>query len=768
MSEQVAITESRSRRSSTVKIRTLFLLLLFGIASFFVLASRLYRIQILDNGYYESRALQYQLSHTSLSASRGTILDTNGNILAMSATVANVFISPYEIHRDGQDILFIALGLSEILDVSHISIIEMSERINSQYQIVKYRVEDNEAQLVREFISENKLSGVHLEPATKRYYPNDSLASQVLGFTGMDNVGLEGLEARYDSLLTGVGGRTINLRNGMGRNLMMSEYDDYYAAQNGDSITLTIDSSVQYYVEKHLAQAIIDYDIINGASCIAINPKTGAILAIANYPNYNPNDFLSLGDREMARLNYILDESEYAAAMYESQLRQWRNRSLSDTYEPGSVFKIMTLAMAIEENVIALDNLYDCKGFMEVLGREEDEPLHCWNIHGHGQQTISEAMRNSCNIVCVNMALRVNAHTFYKYVDAFGLFDKTGLDNNAEGQSIWWETSVFFNRHNHSQLASASFGQTFKVTPIQMITAAAATVNGGYLMQPYIVQQITDSNGNIIEVTEPTVLRQVLSTETSAIVRSILEEVVSSGTGRNAQVRGYRVGGKTGTSENVEQLSAASAGTVGSKDYIVSFIGFAPADDPEIMILLLLDTPNHNNEVVISGGAMAAPVVGNMLADILPLSLGIRPQYSQEDLSDINVDVPRIIGRSIPDALQILAVMGFETKVVGDGEIITNQLPAANAYVASGTTVILYAGEEVPKDLVMVPALSGMSYAMAKQTLESRGMFIRTTGAPKSDNRVEVSVQSVPSGEIQAYGTIIEVTLINKDAVARN
>ena len=768
MSEQTRNIASRNRKNRSVILRTLVLLVVCGILSFAILGSRLYQLQVTDNSYYESRALQFQLSQTTLTASRGTILDTNGNILAMSASVENVFISPFEIDRDGQNILFIANGLSEILNVSRDSILEMSERKNSQYQIVKFGVEDKEAQLVREFVRVNKLTGIHLEPATKRYYPNDSLASQVLGFVGMDNEGLDGLEARYNSVLTGIDGRTISLKNALGKNLLISEYDDHYAARNGDNLVLTIDSSIQYYVEKHLAQAIIDYDVINGASCIAMNPKTGEILALANYPNFNPNFFLEIGEREKERIDSVIDENDYALAIYEAQLRQWRNRSLSDTYEPGSVFKIMTLAMAIEENVVKLDYLYECKGSMEVQGREEDEPLHCWNIYGHGYQTITQAMKNSCNIVTVEMALGIRAQTFYKYIDAFGLFDKTGLDNSAEAGSLWWDESVFFNRYNQAQLAAASFGQTFKVTPIQMITAAAATINGGYLMQPYIVSHATDSYGNIVDVAEPTILRQVISAETSATVRSILEEVVSSGTGRNAQVRGYRVGGKTGTSENVEQLLDASHATTNSKDYIVSFIGFAPAEDPEIIILLLLDTPSDETGIVISGGAMAAPVVGNMLADILPLSLGIRPQYSQEDLGDINVDVPRIIGRSVADAQQILEVMGLGTKVVGDGEMITNQLPAANAYVASGTTVILYAGDDVPNEPVIVPSLSGMSYAMAKEILESRGMFIRTTGAPKSDNRAEISVQSVPPGELHMYGSIVEVTLINKDAVARN
>ena len=764
-----ASREKRNNKKSRAPIgRTLFLMALCGLVAFVVLAIRLYKLQSIDSSYYASRALQDQLSKAELRASRGTIYDANGKILAMSAEVENVFISPYEFERDGQDAGFIAAGLSEILGVPRETIDIMAERTYSQYEVVKYKVESEEAGRVREFIREFNLKGIHLEIATKRYYPNNNLACQVLGFVGTGDIGREGLEQRYDSLLTGTNGRKIQLKNGNGKDLLFPDYDDRYAALDGDSITLTIDASIQYYIEKHLEQAIIDYDVQNGASCIAIDPKTGAILALANYPNYDPNDFQRLGDRELEKLSAIGDGPEYTEAFKAALYRQWRNRALTDTYEPGSVFKIMTLAIALEENPDALTGHYFCEGSVEVAGREEDDLLHCWNLYGHDDQTLGEAMQNSCNIASVELALQMGPQVFYKNIRAFGLFDKTGLDNNVEGRGLWWDESVFFDRNNRSQLASASFGQTFKVTPIQMITAAAATINGGYLMQPYIVRQIADSAGNIIEAAEPTVLRQVISAETSAIVRSILEGVVDRGTGKNAQVKGYRIGGKTGTSENVEQLSAEEENDDLVKDYIVSFIGFAPAEDPEIMILLILDTPSHETGINISGGAMAAPAVGGMLADILPLCLGIKPQYTQEDLLDINIYTPRVSGKSVEEAQELLGEQGFNSKVVGDGANVTGQFPAPNAYVASGTTVILYAGADPPTGQATVPHLSGLSYNEAKQELESCGMFIRTTGAPKSDSRAEVSVQSVSPGERTAYGSVIEVTLINKDAVARD
>ena len=764
MSDGVIREKAARRPPKAIIVRTVFLLALCGVAAFVVLVTRLYRIQINDNAHYESTALSNQLRQTTITASRGTIFDINGKVLAVSAPVENVFISPLEIERNDQNVSLIADVLSSILGVPSQSIVDKAARTTSQYQVIKPKVDSEEARQVREFVRENSVIGVYLEPASRRYYPNDSLAGQIIGFVGTDNSGLYGLERLYDNRLTGVNGRVVQLINARGTGLMFPDYADYYDARDGVDITLTIETSVQYYVEKHLAQAIEDYDIINGAMCIAMNAKTGAILAIANYPNFDPNDFLSIGEREQERLNRISDEEEYLEAMREAQYRQWRNRALTDTYEPGSVFKIITVAMALEENIASMESEFDCRGSLDILGRED--PLHCWNRYGHGTQDLNHAIQNSCNIACVELGLRLGARTFYRYINAFGLFDQTGLDNSVEGRSQWWSDSVFFNRDNQSQLASATFGQTFKVTPIQMITAVAATINGGYLMQPYIVQQVTDRDGNIIEANEPTVIRQVISAETSATMRTLLENVVNTGTGKNAQVRGYRVGGKTGTSENTEQIAAADENA--PKNYIVSFIGFAPADDPEIIILLLLDTPSSSTGVNISGGAMAAPVVGNMLADILPLSLGIRPQYSEGDLSDINVDMPRITGRSVENAVSLLSDMGFDVVIIGEGANVIAQLPMPNAHIASGTTAVIYTESEPPRETVTVPLLHGLTYSAAREALESRGMFIRTTGAPKSDERVRVSVQSIAAGTQTAYGSVVEVTLIDNAAAERN
>jgi len=758
---RAAPKKNNQKTSRALLIRTLFLLTVCGIVAFAVLAARLYDVQITNNSYYESRTLNSQLRETTIAASRGTIYDANNKILAMSGPVENIFISPLELSLHDQDVRFIAEGLSYILNVDFAGIIDKAGRTTSQYQVIKAKAESEESDKVREFIKEHKLKGIHFEPASQRYYPNDHLASQILGFVGTDNNGLDGIEQRFDNELTGVSGRMIRLTNAKGNDLMLAGFGDFLNAKDGNDIKLTLNMSVQYYVEKHLSQAIIDYDILGGAMCIAINPKTGEILAMANYPNFDPNNFLQISEKETEKINNIEDDDERAEARRNAQFRQWRNQSLADSYEPGSVFKIITFAMALEENAANLESSFFCDGSIDVRLHNDVSERRCWRRWGHGSQTLSAAMRNSCNIACVELGLKVGSRTFYKYVDAFGMKEKTGLDNRIEGRSLWWDDAVFFDRNNQTQLASASFGQTFKITPIQMISAAAATVNGGYLMQPHIVKQITDSSGNIVEATEPTVLRQVISEETSAVMRMILEDVVNNGTGINAQVRGYRIGGKTGTSESIEQLAQRDEDDTSNKDYVVSFLGFAPAEDPEVMILLLLDTPSHDTGIYISGGSMAAPVVGKMLEDILPMSLGIMPQYSEEDKTDINLHVPRITGWTVEEAIAILEEQGLRYTVVGDGNTVTSQLPARNAFVASGTKVIIYAGAEIPTHPVTVPNLSGMTYSQARQALENVGLFIRTGGAPKSDSNAHVSVQSIaPFKEVQ-YGSIVEITLIN-------
>ena len=764
----MGIKKRRASKKGLVA-RTLFLILVCGFAAFGVLAVRLFDVQIVNHDYFHARALSAQLRHSTINATRGTIFDVNGNILAMSAPVENVFLSPLVIYLENQDVRLIADGLSSILDVDRDFVLERASRTNSQYQVIASKVGAQEADQVREFVREHRLRGVHLEPNEKRHFPHNSLAGQILGFVGTDNNGLEGLEFRYDDYLTGVNGRRVRLTSRRGNDIGFSDFEDFFDAQDGHDITLTIDSTIQYFVEKHLKNAIDLYDVQNGAVAIAMNPQTGAILAMASYPNFDPNDFLAISDRERTRLEQIEYLDEFNEELRNAQFRQWRNRALTDTYEPGSVFKIVTHAIAIEEGVADLGTVFHCNARINVLGRVDRDndplPMRCWLNIGHGTITLDQAMQRSCNVVCVELAVRLGARTFYDYIEAFGLMHRTGIDNASESSGNWWPNNVFFNRHNHSQLAAASIGQTFTITPIQMITAASAAINGGYLMQPFLVHEITDGDGNVVRANEPTVVRQVVSEGTSAAMRQMLENTVLTGTGTNAQVKGYRIGGKTGTSENVVQIATSYDGA--RKDLTASFLGFAPADDPQIAILVLLDTPSHRTGVAVSGGAMAAPVVGKMFADILPLSLGIIPQYTDEQLGDINVHVPRLDERFINDSIGILRNLGLNYEVFGEGSTVTALMPAANALVAPGTTVRLYAGIAPVEEEVVVPSLNRMSFEGARRALESRGLFIRATGVPISHRRAEVSVQSIAAGETVPTGTIVEVTLIDEEVIER-
>ena len=745
------------RPDRTILGRTLFLLAVCGILAFVVLAVKLYEIQIVKHDYYENIAIEQQMKQATITASRGTIYDTNGRVLAISAAVENVFISPAEIKMYEEDENLIASNLSEILDVDKDFILGRMKNTGSWYETIKKKIDDETATQVREFIKEYKLKSIHLEPASERYYPLSTLASQVLGFVGTDNDGLDGVEFKYDQYLTGSNGRIVRLKTERGTDLLFSDYEDYYDAKDGNDLTLTIDSTIQYYVEKSLAQAIEDYDVKKGGMCIAMNPKTFEILAMANYENFDPNNYAQISETAQSVIDEEPDEEKKAQLLSEARYKQWRNKILSDTYEPGSVSKILTLAMALEENIFTETDRFYCGGAMSVLGRGDDL-LHCWRRHGHDSQTLVEAMQNSCNIALVDIGLKLGAKNFYKYAEAFGLFDKTGIDLQGESNSLWWSEAVFFDKTNLSQLASASFGQTFNVTPIQMISAVAASINGGNLMKPHIVKEVTDSDGNIVEAFEPELVRQVVSEDTSARVRAILEEVVKTGTGINAYVKGYRIGGKTGTSQKVAQL--ATSGENAPEEHIVSFCGFAPADDPEIVILMLLDTPSRETGIYISGGVMVAPVVGRMMSDILPY-MGIDPVYTEEEIKALNVSVPKLTAMSADAAKKELANSGLEIKVAGTGDEVTGQMPAANAVVAPGTAVIVYMGESVPENTAQVPDLSNLSYKNAKARLEQAGLFVRSIGALSTLSTSVVTTQSILPGEEVAVGTVVEVTLID-------
>ena len=748
--------QSCQRPSKTILRRTLVLMAVCGIAAFIVLAVKLYDIQINKHEMYAEKALENQTRETVVTASRGTIYDTNGNVLAMSASVETVFISPYEtteIYNEDKEL--IADGLSNILGVDRDAILKKMDNTSSWYETVKRKIESDVSEEVRLFIKDNGLKSIHLETDTKRYYPQSSLASHIIGFVGDDNYGLNGIEMTYNQYLEGTNGRIVRLKNAKGTDMLFADFEDYYDAKDGDDLSLTIDSSIQFYVEKYLAQAIEDYDVQDGGACIVMQPKTGAILAMASYGEYDLNNYLQLSDEVQARLDQIADPAEYRQEYNLALQQQQRNKAISDTYEPGSVFKIITCAMALDENVVGLDDTFYCGGSMDVLGRKG--PLYCWKKTGHGTQTLTQAMQHSCNVALVNIGLDVGASAFYDYIDAFGLFEKTGIDLPGEGSSIWWPESEFANPKNLSSLAAASFGQTFNITPIQMITAVSAVVNGGNLMQPYVVKEINDADGNIVVSNEPTVVRQVISEQTSNTMCDILEAVVGGkeGTGKNAYVAGYKIGGKTGTSTNTVELAEGE-----EKRYIVSFCGVAPTDDPQVAILLLLDNPSAKSGIYRSGGNMAAPVVGHILSEVLPY-LGIQPVYTEEELETLDVTVPKLAGMTIEEATQALDKLGLTQRIIGDGDRITDQLPSLNAAVAPNSQIILYAGGQKSTEMVAVPQLYGKSYLDAKNALENAGLLIRSGGTLSNSSKSAVTTQSVTSGEQVPMGTIIDVTLVD-------
>ena len=741
--------------------RTLVLMTVCGIAAFIVLIAKLYDIQIKKHELYETAAIEQQIRETTVSAERGTIYDTNGKILAMSASVDTIYISPAEIAMYDEDPALIARKLSEILDVDYAKILDMSADTKSWYKTVARKVEAEVSDQVRAFKNEYKLKGVKIETDSKRYYPYQELACHVIGYVGYENTGLAGLELALDSVLTGVSGRVVRAKTSAGTDMLYTKYEDYYDSENGNDVVLTIDSTIQYYMEKHLRQAVEDYQCSNGAAAIAMNVNTGEILGMVSLGNFDLNDYDEVSEEVKAEIAELTDEKAKNTLYNQALQKQWRNKALSDTYEPGSTFKIITLAMALEEGVASLDEGYFCNGYLEVTGDKEGHGRHCWKTQGHGQQTLTQAVQHSCNVAFMQLGLGVGAEEFYDYARAFGFFQTTGVELAGESGSIWWSEDLFTNPLNKTQLAAASFGQTFNITPLQLISAVSACVNGGDLMQPYIVKEIRDDEGNILSATEPSVVRQVISKETSSTLCRILEQVVcdkKEGTGKNAYVAGYRIGGKTGTSTNT-----VVEGTTGEKQYIVSFVGFAPADDPEIAILVLLDNPDESCGVYVSGGNMGAPTVGNMFSDILPY-MGIEAVYTPEESANMDKTVPSLIGVDLEKAKNTLLEQGLGFRVIGTGTEVSTQLPAANTVVAARSEIILYAGSEPSADLEEMPDLTGLTYSVARQRLGYYGLFIKTNSNRfDHSDTIVVAKQSIEAGTKVEHGTVVEVTMVDID-----
>ncbi len=734
--------ENVRRANRIIQTRSFVLMILMGVVMFVLLFFRLFDLQITRHEELQGKAVNQQTRRTVVTANRGTIYDAGGNILAISSSAETIILSPLEIDNavnDTEDPVSwtkesLAAGLAEILGKDASAIRKRMDNVKSQYEVIQLRADEDTAAKVRSYVDENKIAGVHLVADTKRYYPYGSLAAQVIGFVGDENTGLYGLEAYYEKELEGQSGLVISSKD-QAENDMLYTYEQYFAAKNGSDLTLTLDTTIQYYLEKGIESMVDKFSAANGASGIVMDAKTGGILAMASYPNYDLNDFLTVSDQT---LKERIERGESTVA--DMQLLQWRNKALNDTYEPGSTFKILTLSAALEEGVVDKTTTVNCGGSVNISGYT----IHCSNKNGHGLQTLVQSVGNSCNPAFINYGLRIGSEKFYEYMRSFGLMNTTGIDLGGEAVGVFAADSSF----TQLDLACYAFGQNFTVTPLALIAAQAACVNGGYLHTPYLVERITDSDGNVTYRHDDTPVRQVISEQTSATVRECLEYVVASGTGKNGQVAGYRIGGKTGT---------ADKGQTG--DVVVSFLCFAPADDPQVIMLITMDTPSRATGTYVSGGNMVAPTASTVMAEILPY-LGVEPSYSAEELLGMDTTVPNVIGMSVEEAKTKLKDRALSYKIVGDGETITDQTPAGGAIIPGKSSVILYVGEEKSTDKCVVPHLIGKTPSEANTTATAAGLLIRFSGTTGSESSsVRVLSQSIDEGTEVEAGTVITVQL---------
>ncbi len=737
--------------NSSMISRIALLMGVFGIFSFVIIAARLFYIQVLSYEFYQQKAVTQQTWDKVIMPQRGTIFDRNLKPLAISATAEMVTIEPSSV-KDEAEAQLIAKGLSEILGVDYDTVLKLALK-KSSYELIKRGVEQEQADQVRQFIKDNGTKAIYLAEDSKRYYPFGNFASHILGFVGTDGIGLDGIEALQNDVLQGTPGRVLTAKNPKGGE-MQFEYEEYNPPKNGDGIVLTIDEVVQHFLEKNLETARIDNLVANKVTGIVMDVKTGAILGMATKPDYDPNKPFDIGDPEVQKaIDAITDKDARSEALKTARQEQWRNKAVSDSYEPGSTFKILTSAMALEERVVTANDSFYCPGSIKIPGW--GKPIKCWKSGGHGSQTFLKAVENSCNVAFVQIGGRIGTSNFYNYANAFGIMSKTGVDLPGESSGIFFPKDKF----GPVDLAISAFGQGFTLTPIQMITAVCGVANNGKMMKPYVVSEILDENGNIKETVKPQEIRQVVSKETSEELRSVLEKVVLEGTGKNAYVAGYRIAGKTGTSEKI-----AKENQTGRTDLrVASFIGFAPADDPEVAVLVMLDEPMVYQK---TGGITAAPVVKRIMADILPY-IGVEPRYTASELAAQEISVPSLIGSSRAAAEKTLKDKNLKWHVEGSGDKVTDQIPAAGAKVPGTAQIVLYLGEDKPQNKVAVPDLSGMSRSAAAKALSAKNLYISTSGAIDSVNSVIVASKQQPAaGEEVEVGTVVAVEFIDMNQLA--
>ena len=755
--------------------RILLIMAVLGLLAFVPVGFRLYRLMVTEYDYYSGLALRNQTRTTTVTADRGDIYDRNMNVLATDRGVENVYLDPHELKQAKEDLNDIAETLGEILGKDPEWILEQAGDLKQRYKQVGSRVDEETAALIRDYINENDISGIHLEPNSERTYPYGTLAAQVIGFTNASGSGSEGVEASYNGYLEGSTGKVITSKGNNEMDMPFS-YEKYVTSQQGDSVILTLDMTVQACLEKRMEEAIAKYDVQNGAFGLVMNCKTGEILAMATLGRYDPNNYLEIYDTEAAaelaqlKLEYQMQpegseaytsgKAAYQEALTAARLKQWRNRVISDGYEPGSTFKVLTMAAALDCGAIDLNTNFYCRGSEQITGRSQ--LLHCWRSQGHGAEKTAQALQNSCNIAFAHIALKLGGEKFYEYIEKFGILEKTGVDLSGESKGVFFDKALITDtdKWGTASLTSGSFGQTFKITPLQLVRAIASVVNGGNLLEPYIVSEVVDADGNTVLKQEPTVVRQTISQETSDIMRELIQSVVTDGTAKNAQVAGFAIGGKTGTSEKIDVFDENGQRVL---DKIVSFVGIAPMDDPQYIVLVALDTPSRETGIYISGGVMAAPTVGAVMSDILPY-LGVERNYSDDEIQSKTIVLEDMTGLTASEAEKLLKDNALTAEMIGTGETVTGQIPAAGQSVPGGSQVLLYLGEEVPEREVEVPDFLGMNRAQAEEAAGKLGLYVLVTGNDEISASVVVTSQAIEKGTKVSAGTTIQLEFTDTGA----
>lgn len=708
--------------------------------------ARVFYLTIVRGEELSEKAETQQLKDTEITAMRGTIYDSNGNVLAQSASVWNVFIDPLNIKDKQRDLI-----VDEFANLFGYDADEKKEFYDktthqNHYELVEKKVENNIKEKLSKFVSKNELGGcIGTEQTTKRYYPYGTLASSVIGFTGADDQGLSGIESYYDEQLTGTNGRIITAKDAKSNNIA-NDYETSIAATDGDSIVLTINQTIQYYLEKGLRETMNEYQA-KGAYGVVMNCNTGAVLAMSSLPDYDCNEPYKLTySKDKKAIKKLSDKTAKQEAESAAVQNQWRNFTVSDTYVPGSVFKTFVASAALEENVVNLNTTYNCTGSIQV----DKYKMKCHYHPGHGTQTLTQGLENSCNPFFITIGQKLGVHNYFKYFDAFGFTQKTNIDLPGEASPQYYKE----DQYGIVELSSASFGQTNSLTPIQVCTGLCAIANGGKLLQPYLVSSIVDANGKTVKKTETKEIRQVISADTSEKVRKMMKSVVDNGTGKNGYVAGYSVGGKTGTSTKLGE----SKNGEGDK-YIVSFGAIAPSDDPEIAMLIIVDEPNQD----LGGGALCAPIAAQVTQEAMNV-LGIEPKYNDSEMKDLSKQTPNVVGKSLDEAKKTLEENNLNYVVVGDDSTVTRQCPSGADTIPNGGTVYLYT-DDSEKQTVNVPNFNGLTVNEAKDLASSSNLNIQIAGNSMSSGTVVAYRQSEETQAKVEKGTVVTVTFKNTQSV---